>query len=53
MAVDRNCILHCIRNSHDPIILPDDEEIFVGRGPVTKITDKKCSRNQGVLINMS
>ncbi|XP_069681429.1 uncharacterized protein F21D5.5 isoform X3 [Periplaneta americana] len=43
----RRCILRCINNSHDPIILLHNEEVFIGRGPNTKITDKKCSRNQG------
>ncbi|XP_069681428.1 uncharacterized protein F21D5.5 isoform X2 [Periplaneta americana] len=45
----RRCILRCINNSHDPIILLHNEEVFIGRGPNTKITDKKCSRNQVTL----
>jgi hypothetical protein len=53
MAAIRNCVLRSIRNTHDLIILPHKEELLVGRGPDTKITDKTCSRNQGVVINMS
>jgi len=48
MAVVRNCILRSVHNSLDAIILPHDEEVIVGRGPKTKITDRKCSRNQGI-----
>lgn len=47
MAVVRNCILRSVHNSLDEIILPHDEEVIVGRGPKTRITDRKCSRNQG------
>lgn len=46
MAVVRNCILRSVHNSLDAIILPHDEEVIVGRGPKTRITDRKCSRNQ-------
>ncbi|XP_021925510.1 uncharacterized protein F21D5.5 isoform X2 [Zootermopsis nevadensis] len=46
MATIRRCILRCINNSHEPIVLPHMEEVFIGRAPNTKITDKKCSRNQ-------
>lgn len=46
MAVVRKCFLRCSNNSHCPINLPHNEEIIVGRGPTTKILDKKCSKSQ-------
>ena len=35
---------------HPPIELEDGKPIFIGRGPLTKITSKKCSRKQ-VCVN--
>ncbi|KAK3745074.1 hypothetical protein QZH41_014559 [Actinostola sp. cb2023] len=40
------CLLHCCDNTHDPIALPDGKDIIVGRLPLLKIKNPKCSRNQ-------
>ena len=50
MGLVRKCRLRCINNLCSPIILPHKEEVIVGRGPITKISDKKCSKSQGELI---
>ncbi|XP_067002653.2 bifunctional polynucleotide phosphatase/kinase isoform X2 [Anabrus simplex] len=46
METKRSCFLISEDGTHDPIPLPHDEVITLGRGPATKITDKRCSRNQ-------
>ncbi|XP_064610929.1 bifunctional polynucleotide phosphatase/kinase-like isoform X2 [Liolophura sinensis] len=40
------CFLLCKDNSHDPIPLPDGCPVYIGRNPLTKIVDKRCSRQQ-------
>lgn len=41
------CFLECLQRSHDPIPLPDGIPVKLGRSPLTKITDPRCSRSQG------
>ena len=43
--VDR-CFLRCSSGSHPDILLPDCVRVVVGRGPNTRIKDKRCSREQ-------
>ncbi|KAK6185161.1 hypothetical protein SNE40_007454 [Patella caerulea] len=42
----KSCELICLKNSHDPIELPDGEAVMIGRSPATKIKDARCSRHQ-------
>ncbi|CAH0715595.1 unnamed protein product, partial [Brenthis ino] len=44
--MSRQCFLRCLLDSHAPITLPHDIEVFVGRSKITKIKDQSCSRQQ-------
>ncbi|XP_077982850.1 bifunctional polynucleotide phosphatase/kinase-like [Glandiceps talaboti] len=44
------CFLVCCDGTHEPIELPHLEPIALGRGPLTKISDKKCSRQHVELL---
>ncbi|KAL3859647.1 hypothetical protein ACJMK2_009861 [Sinanodonta woodiana] len=38
--------LVCPENTHDPIPLPHGVPVIIGRSPLTRIIDKRCSRQQ-------
>lgn len=44
--MSRQCFLRCLLDSHAPVKLPHNIEVFIGRSKVTKIKDQSCSRQQ-------
>lgn len=47
MMAERKCFLRSVDGLHEPIVLEDNTPVTLGRGPVTKIKDSRCSRAQG------
>ena len=41
------CRLYSCSNNEHQICIPDKKKVVLGRGPLTKIKEKKCSRKQG------
>jgi len=46
----RKCILRCKNATHNPIALPHNKNVIIGRSRDTKIKDKRCSKNQIELL---
>lgn len=44
------CYLVSQNDDQDPILLPDGTQVVIGRGPETRITDRKCARQQVELV---
>ncbi|XP_075771999.1 bifunctional polynucleotide phosphatase/kinase isoform X2 [Pelodiscus sinensis] len=44
------CLLVSQDGQHDPVALPDGVPVVLGRGPRTRVADKKCSRKQVELL---
>lgn len=45
---EQKCYLKSLETNVEPILLPDSEEVLLGRSPITYVTSLKCSRNQGL-----
>lgn len=48
--MSRLCFVTSVDDSHDPISLPDGDEVVLGRSPLTRIKDSKCARQQRKII---
>eukprot|EP00095_Tigriopus_kingsejongensis_P001907 maker-scaffold726_size105808-snap-gene-0.22 protein:Tk01907 transcript:maker-scaffold726_size105808-snap-gene-0.22-mRNA-1 annotation:"bifunctional polynucleotide phosphatase kinase" len=44
------CFIRCLQKRHPDILLPNNQKIVLGRGPTTKIKEKRCSREQVQLM---
>lgn len=51
MSHKTKCWLKSIDNKSIKILLEDNIEVKLGRCPDTNITDKRCSRNQGMYVS--
>lgn len=47
---ETKCYLKSLQTKVEPILLPDSQEMLLGRSPVTYVTSLQCSRNQGVIL---
>ncbi|XP_038237498.1 bifunctional polynucleotide phosphatase/kinase isoform X2 [Dermochelys coriacea] len=45
-----DCLLVSRDGQHEPLALPDGVPVVLGRGPRTRVADKKCSRKQVELL---
>lgn len=45
----KQCVLRSRNYKLRDVVLLDQVPIIIGRGPQTKIRDRKCSKNQGII----